>query len=438
MAYLSRTSTSQNFSRISPLLRSYLYSVGTIRVQDSVRFLHFFSSQTTSLRYPYPQGHGPLRTYSASSVTSSVGLSLVTSVFATPRARPANEHDNPSEDAYFIAPLPSSTTDSSLSSERKGSSTSRNNVVLVGIADGVGSWQGIVDPKLYPTALMRNACTELLQDIDSTTTNNNTNTIAKLDYLPRLLQRTWERTTKEKIEGSSTITLVSFNGDQRTLQINNLGDCQVLVLRKGTTTNGSGNYNNNAAPYQILYRTVPQTKRFNLPYQVGYSNNTNNQPYFDLPNVQEQYVWTIKEEDIILISSDGMFDNLFDNDILTIINPFYRSLLTTEKNESWVQRLTKQIVTVAREYSLNRRRDGPFAIEAKDNDILWSLGGRPDDITVILGYVTSTVDSNGEVHPPSEIPSTVEGTSVPETLTIGNHLISLIPQNQFSFINQKG
>jgi hypothetical protein len=37
----------------------------------------------------------------------------------------------------------------------------------------------------------------------------------------------------------------------------------------------------------------------------------------------------------------------------------------------------------ARDFSLDRMRDGPFARLAKENDIMWKYGGRPDDTTVI-------------------------------------------------------
>ena len=43
----------------------------------------------------------------------------------------------------------------------------------------------------------------------------------------------------------------------------------------------------------------------------------------------------------------------------------------------------------AQELSLDSTVDSPFALLAKDNDILWG-GGRPDDITVIVSRVVDT------------------------------------------------
>ena len=44
----------------------------------------------------------------------------------------------------------------------------------------------------------------------------------------------------------------------------------------------------------------------------------------------------------------------------------------------------------AREYSLDEKRDSPFALLAKENDILWS-GGMPDDTTVVCMRVSGIV-----------------------------------------------
>lgn len=48
--------------------------------------------------------------------------------------------------------------------------------------------------------------------------------------------------------------------------------------------------------------------------------------------------------------------------------------------------LARGIVLKARECSLDKGRDSPFAVLAKENDILWS-GGMPDDTTVAVARV---------------------------------------------------
>jgi protein phosphatase PTC7 len=53
--------------------------------------------------------------------------------------------------------------------------------------------------------------------------------------------------------------------------------------------------------------------------------------------------------------------------------------------------LARVLVDRARELSMDRDRDSPFALLAKDNGILWR-GGMPDDTTVVVARVTQQAD----------------------------------------------
>jgi hypothetical protein len=52
-----------------------------------------------------------------------------------------------------------------------------------------------------------------------------------------------------------------------------------------------------------------------------------------------------------------------------------------------MQRLAQALVDEAMERSVDRTVDSPFAILAKDNNILWS-GGIRDDVTVVTALIT--------------------------------------------------
>ena len=47
----------------------------------------------------------------------------------------------------------------------------------------------------------------------------------------------------------------------------------------------------------------------------------------------------------------------------------------------------------ARELSLDKMIDSPFAILAKENDIMWS-GGMPDDCTIIAYHVVGNKEGS--------------------------------------------
>lgn len=59
--------------------------------------------------------------------------------------------------------------------------------------------------------------------------------------------------------------------------------------------------------------------------------------------------------------------------------------------------LAKTLTLKAREYSLDANKDSPFALLAKENDIMWG-GGMPDDTTVVVMRVVNT---NYQPPPPS-------------------------------------
>jgi hypothetical protein len=84
--------------------------------------------------------------------------------------------------------------------------------------------------------------------------------------------------------------------------------------------------------------------------------------------------------------------------------------------------LALRLVSVAREYSLNKMRDGPFARLAKENDILWSSGGRPDDVTVVVARVSAEA-------PSAATASTRPASERPFTLTVGPAMKPLVPRN---------
>jgi hypothetical protein len=62
-----------------------------------------------------------------------------------------------------------------------------------------------------------------------------------------------------------------------------------------------------------------------------------------------------------------------------------------------IESLAKQIVLKARTLSLDKERDSPFAVLAKENDIMWG-GGMPDDTSVVVARV---YDKGLSISPPT-------------------------------------
>ena len=104
-------------------------------------------------------------------------------------------------------------------------------------------------------------------------------------------------------------------------------------------------------------------------------------------------------------SEDGLFDNVDVDDICDIAleweqaHGFIRGGDIAARERRWsmgnsltnvsaeaIDELAKTVCERARQNSLDPTIDSPFALLAKENDIMWS-GGMPDDCTVIAFHI---------------------------------------------------
>eukprot|EP00268_Persea_americana_P054745 TRINITY_DN6300_c0_g1_i8.p1 TRINITY_DN6300_c0_g1~~TRINITY_DN6300_c0_g1_i8.p1 ORF type:complete len:326 (+),score=85.97 TRINITY_DN6300_c0_g1_i8:173-1150(+) len=222
---------------------------------------------------------------------------------------------------------------------------------VLAIADGVSGWaERDVDPALFPKELMANA-SSLVEDIE-------------VDYDPRILLRKAHAATSSMGSATVIVAMLEKNG---TLKIANIGDCGLRVLREG----------------QLSFSTSPQEHYFDCPFQL--SSEMVGQTYLDAM----VYRVDLKEGDTIVMGSDGLFDNVFDNEIVSIIS-----------RSKDVLGAAKTLADLASSHSKDYNFDSPFSLEARSRgyDVpLWKkilgkklTGGKPDDITVIVGRVVSS------------------------------------------------
>jgi len=90
--------------------------------------------------------------------------------------------------------------------------------------------------------------------------------------------------------------------------------------------------------------------------------------------------------DLIIMATDGLYDNLDLDEIVQEVSAWEHS--HHNPNTDSLQTLAVRLVRKARELSLDKQRDSPFAILAKENDIMWG-GGMPDDTTVVVARVVT-------------------------------------------------
>jgi len=226
------------------------------------------------------------------------------------------------------------------------------NGLAIGVSDGVGGWSDRgIDPSLYSKTLMRE--TKLAYE--------ELNLIDPLDSLKSAAKKA------NKILGSATACILSIDetGQHTILKSANLGDSGYMLIRNGC----------------VLYRTKEQQFNFNFPYQLGATSRA--QPSdADLANLE------LREGDKIVLGTDGLFDNLFDSEILEIVNSSTYNLGKKNMIESIDIResIAEQLAKKAYEKSKNPCTSTPFSQHAKVHGIKVP-GGKLDDITVVFATV---------------------------------------------------
>lgn len=376
---------------------------------------------------------------SSSSSANPVKAPLFTKTAYAALAR-AKKVETHSEDAFFCTSIswPLSPADAAtlIPSERHGATPTAPTriVTFAGVFDGVGSWHELdVDPRAYAEALAQR-CQESVWR-------------AAAKGLPppstqQVLKEGHEAVKSDGVIGSSTATVFCLDSATQQISITCLGDSGLILLRDTDVTRvGSLLRGGTAAGirpgWRVSARATQQLRGFNQPYQLGFAGPENS-GRFEEPEQAETLVLPVHDEDIVVCASDGLFDNMDEEDILAILkdwdqNDLRRRMEARRVNSAAVRgesmephphphlaggglaahaallasapleppgflvdsrspglrALAEKLAHKAKEYSMDRMRDGPFSRLAKENDVLWSHGGRPDDVTVIVCRVSA-------------------------------------------------
>eukprot|EP00879_Flechtneria_rotunda_P000607 GHRR01000718.1.p1 GENE.GHRR01000718.1~~GHRR01000718.1.p1 ORF type:complete len:922 (+),score=507.15 GHRR01000718.1:330-2768(+) len=167
----------------------------------------------------------------------------------------------------------------------------------VGVSDGVSAWaEDGIDPGEYSRTLVQ-YCAEAIEDrvMSVARAANRGSYISKFD--PRSVLRYAQQCTCKP--GSATVVLAALQPEGK-LHVANLGDCGVKVVRNG----------------KIIHETQPQQHDFNLPYQLSHPRLF---PDTDTADSADRYIWNVEEGDVIVAASDGLFDNLWDDELVEIL-----------------------------------------------------------------------------------------------------------------------
>ncbi|KAF7828829.1 putative protein phosphatase 2C 80 [Senna tora] len=212
----------------------------------------------------------------------------------------------------------------------------------IGVADGVGGWADVgVNAGLFARELMSNSVRAIQEEPQGS-----------FDPM-RVLEKAHSGT---KAKGSSTACIIGLT--DKGLHAINLGDSGFFVIRGGST----------------IFKSRVQQHGFNFTYQLESGNEG------DLPSSGEVSTIPVSPGDVIIAGTDGLFDNLYYNEITAVVVNAQRTRLEPQVS-------AKKIAALARERAQDRVRQTPFSTAAQEAGFHYH-GGKLDDITVVVSYVT--------------------------------------------------
>ncbi|XP_054797886.1 probable protein phosphatase 2C 55 [Prosopis cineraria] len=214
----------------------------------------------------------------------------------------------------------------------------------VGVADGVGGWADLgIDAGEYSRELMSNAVNAIKEEPEGS-----------IDPA-RVLEKAHLST---KAKGSSTACIIALT--EQGLHAINLGDSGFMVVRDGCT----------------IFRSPIQQHGFNFTYQLESGTNG------DLPSSGQVFSIPVAPGDVIIAGTDGLFDNLYNNEITAVVVHAIRACLSPQVT-------AQKIAALARQRAQDRDRQTPFSTAAQDAGVRY-YGGKLDDTTVVVSYIASS------------------------------------------------
>jgi protein phosphatase PTC7 len=306
-----------------------------------------------------------------------------------------------SEDAHFVTRV-------KLPDEKTNTLRS---LTYMGVADGVGSWREYdVDPREFSHRLMQE-CENILQEAchDNRATSVEGQKFRRVISPAEVMAQAYERVKADNIIGSTTACIALFDGHRHQLHFSNLGDSGLIVMRHIDSDVAGALRREKQTPraertsdLRLAFVSQQQLRSFNHPFQLGWTGE-------EIPEGEKSSFKAardactssvhVRRGDLIVLATDGLFDNVDAEEICSICldweqrNGFIRFGDVVARERRWsmgnsltqisaerIDDLAQALCQRARENSLNTELDSPFAILAKENDIMWS-GGMPDDCT---------------------------------------------------------
>eukprot|EP01026_Neomeris_dumetosa_P063129 TRINITY_DN5991_c1_g1_i16.p1 TRINITY_DN5991_c1_g1~~TRINITY_DN5991_c1_g1_i16.p1 ORF type:complete len:459 (-),score=85.31 TRINITY_DN5991_c1_g1_i16:471-1847(-) len=223
------------------------------------------------------------------------------------------------------------------------------------VADGVGGWESEgIDPAIYSRTLMQNYGMEITdQDLLSA------------------LQKAQDET---QVEGSCTACAAKIS-DDLVLSVVNVGDTGCRVFRNG----------------KCVFKTKTQMHQFNMPYQLAWMEFL---PQASRAAQGDFQQLVCQKGDVIILGSDGYFDNVWDRETGTMLNEcFVGNQNGDVSQQDKLSKLALRLCEQAQRNAVDKKYSSPFMVEAVQAGMMpWTSqffkrGGKLDDCTVVVAQL---------------------------------------------------
>lgn len=276
--------------------------------------------------------------------------------------------------------------------------------VALGVADGVGGW---MDSGVDPADFSHGFCDYMAAAAYEAATPGGQNQRRPPLTARGLMQVGYESICADSsVPAGGSTAVVGLLDPAGSLEVANLGDSGYIHLRLGA----------------VHGHSEPQVHAFNTPFQLSIippailrrMQAFGGDRLADLPRDAEVSRLALRHGDVVVFATDGVWDNLFNQDILRIVStamaragawvgadaggiaaPRDLSACTSvaaaggRSGATLQSTIATDITAAAKAASVNSKLDGPFAKEVKKYypNENWR-GGKVDDICVIAVVVS--------------------------------------------------
>lgn len=134
-----------------------------------------------------------------------------------------------------------------------------------------------------------------------------------------------------------------------------------------------------AGEVHLLFKSEELQHSFNFPYQLGPQSS-------DRPDDADIHTMTVQAGDIVILGTDGLFDNFDEKSIVDVVSKNLKGLASP--SDLSLPALAQSIANEAYKVSQNKKAMSPFSRNALAHGYRF-IGGKPDDITVLVSRVST-------------------------------------------------